>query len=276
MTFSIVARDGSAFGVAVASKFLAVGAVVPAARLGTGAVATQSYARVAYITELLSALARGESASRALAAATAQDAGAALRQVGVVGKRDAATFTGSQCLPWAGGLTGEAGGACYAIQGNLLMGPEVVAEMERAFLAAARLPFGQRLLESLLAGDAAGGDARGRESAALYAVAPGTGYDRSGVLADLRVDNHPEAPTELARIYDLHDLYFGMPHDPQQLVGDLELEVRGLLDTLGITGGATADDLARWASTANLENRLSATGIDARVLSELRRAHQAR
>lgn len=275
MTFSIVAREGRAFGVAVASKFLAVGGVVPAARLGTGAIATQSYARVSFKADLLSHLARGNSASRALAAVTADDLEAMKRQVGVVGSKDAATFTGSGCHPWAGGTSGEGSNgddSAYAIQGNVLTGPEVIAEMERAFLDSAGQSFTRRLLASLMAGDAAGGDSRGRQSAALYAVAPKAGYDRSGVLADLRVDDNSDAINELARIHDLHELYFGAPEDVQPLIGDLELEVRSRLDGLGYRGRPLADDLALWAGEANLETRLTRDGIDGRVLEELRKA----
>lgn len=272
MTFSIVAREGEAFGVAVASKFLAVGSVVPGARLGVGAVATQSFARVAYVPELLAAMSAGASAGDALAAAVTTDPLRAERQVGVVGARGAAaSYTGDGCLAWAGGVCGEAGGAAYAIQGNILVGPQVVAEMERAFVGSAGEPFARRLLAALLAGDAAGGDARGRQSAALCAVAPGAGYDASGVLADLRVDEHPDAPTELARILDLHELYFGGPEGVQPLAGELGDEVRGLLDRVGVRGGDVVEDLARWAGEVNLEMRLTSDGIDRRVLDELRR-----
>ena len=272
MTFSIVARQGTAYGVAVASKFLSVGSVVPAVRLGTGAAATQAMARIAYKNEVLSALARGATAGRALAAATADDLAAAHRQVGVVGPKDAATFTGSECLPWAGGLTGELEGTAYAIQGNLLVGRAVIEAMEAAFVAGADQPFTRRLVAALLAGDEAGGDARGRQSAALYAVAPRAGYDRSGVLADLRVDDHEQAPQELARIHDLHDLYFGGPEGVQPLLGALEREVRAALDGLGFVGGSTAADLERWIGVVNLETRHSRDGIDARVLAHLRAA----
>ena len=272
MTFSIVARHGDAYGVAVASKFLSVGAVVPGARSGVGAVATQSFARVAYIGDLLAALATGADAATALAAATAADDLRDERQVGVVGAHDAATFTGSGCTPWAGGTTGSGEGTAYAIQGNILAGPQVVRDMEQAWLGSVGQEFTTRLLLTLLAGDSAGGDARGRQSAAMYAVQPGSGYDACGVLADLRVDDHPDAPTEMARIHELHTLYFGRPEGVQPLAEELDAEVRRRLDGLGFTGGRTADDLARWAGAVNLEMRLSPDGIDRRVLVELRNA----
>ncbi len=272
MTFSIVARQGNAYGIAVASKFLAVGSVVPGARLGVGAVATQSFARVAYIPELLESLASGQDAAAALQSRTAADDLRAERQVGVVGSQDAATFTGSGCMPWAGGVCASGDDTAYAIQGNILVGPEVVRDMEAAWLGSAGQGLTSRLLVALLAGDAAGGDARGRQSAALYAVEPGEGYDASGVLADLRVDDHPSAPTELARIHELHTLYFGRPEGVRPLAGDLGAEVRRRLDALGLSGGETAEDLARWAGEVNLEMRLSPDGIDRRVLVELRAA----
>ncbi len=275
MTFSIVATDGAAYGVAVASKFLAVGAVVPGARHGVGAVATQSFAKVSYIADLLDALSDGESAGAALARLTAADERREERQVGVVGPTDEATYTGSECTTWAGGVTGRSGATAYAIQGNVLTGPDVVRSMERAWVAADGEPFTRRLVTALLAGDAAGGDRRGRQSAALYAVRAGAGYDASGVLADLRVDDHAEAPAELARLVDLAELYFGGPEDVQPLAGPLADEVRTRLASLGRHRASLAEDLADWAGEVNLEMRLSRDGIDRRVLEELRRSTTA-
>ena len=272
MTFSIVARQGEAYGVAVASKFLAVGAVVPAARLGVGAVATQSYARVAYLDELLGRLAAGERADEALAAATALDDGRETRQVGVVGVGSVATFTGSECNPWAGGVAADGGDTAYAIQGNILTGPEVVQAMERAWNDSAGQPLARRMLTALAAGDAAGGDSRGRQSAALYAVEPGAGYDACGVLADLRVDDHPDPVTELARLHSDWEMYFGKPEDVQPLQGELADEVRSRLAAAGHDDEDLATALADWAGTANYEARLSPEGIDRRVLEALRAA----
>jgi uncharacterized Ntn-hydrolase superfamily protein len=273
MTFSIVARDGDAWGVAVASKFLAVGSIVPEVRLGTGAVATQAWGRVAYRAEILDALAAGSMTADALAAALAADDGRKDRQLGVVGTDGAATHTGADCMPWAGGLTGGDATTAYAIQGNILSGPEVLDEMERAWLQSAGRPLDHRLLDALLAGDAAGGDSRGRQSAALLARAPGAGYDRSGILADLRVDDHADAPVELARVHELHTLYFGAPEGVRPLEGHLRAEVRDLLGSLGRGGDATLEaDLEAWMGEVNLETRHSPGGVDARVLEELRRA----
>jgi uncharacterized Ntn-hydrolase superfamily protein len=278
MTFSIVARQGEAYGVAVASKFLAVGAVVPAARIGVGAVATQSYARVAYLQELLERLAAGEPAPAALEAATALDDGRQTRQVGLVGTGSAATFTGSECNPWAGGVARDDGDTAYAIQGNILTGPEVVEAMERAWHDSAGRGLARRLIAALTAGDAAGGDSRGRQSAAMYAVEPGAGYDGCGVLVDLRVDDHADPVPELGRLLDDWEMYFGKPEDVQPLKGDLATEVAERLARAGHPvaeyGRDGASDLATaladWAGEANYEARLSPDGIDARVLAALR------
>jgi uncharacterized Ntn-hydrolase superfamily protein len=272
LTFSIVARQGEAYGVAVASKFLAVGAVVPAARTGVGAVATQSYARVAYLEELLGRLGTGEAAGEALAAATALDEGRETRQVGVVGVGSAATFTGSECNGWAGGLARDDGDTAYAIQGNILTGPEVVEAMERAWHDASGEPLARRLLAALVAGDAAGGDSRGRQSAAVYAVEPGSGYDACGVLADLRVDEHPDPVSELTRLLAEWEMYFGRPEDVQPLAGALADEVRRRLAAAGYADDDVAKALADWAGNANYEARLSPDGIDRRVLEALRAA----
>ena len=210
MTFSIVARsaDGGALGVAVASKFLGAGAAVPAALADVGAVATQSYANLAYRPQALALLSTGVTAAGTVAALLAGDPGPVdHRQVGVVGATgDGATFTGGACHDWAGGAAGDG----YAIQGNMQAGPAVVADMRAAWLAGdqvSRLAY--RLLAALRAGDLAGGDRRGRQSAALLVVSRGMGYGgTSDVVVDLRVDDHPDPVTELARLLEMHTLYF--------------------------------------------------------------------
>ncbi|HYN66740.1 MAG TPA: DUF1028 domain-containing protein [Ornithinibacter sp.] len=272
MTFSIAAHDGDAWGVAVASKFLAVGSVVPAVRPGVGAVATQSLARVAYLDEVLDALAAGAEVGAALQDAVAADEGRALRQVGAVGATGAATFTGDGCFAHAGGVAAGGEHTAYAIQGNILTGPQVIEAMEAAWLASAGQRLDHRLIATLLAGDDAGGDSRGRQSAAILAHAPGAGYDGCGVLADLRVDDHPDAPRELARLHDLSTLLFGGPEDVDPLEGDLREEVGALLAGLGRGGPDVEGALGAWMSEVNLENRHSPGGIDARVLEELRAA----
>jgi uncharacterized Ntn-hydrolase superfamily protein len=159
----------------------------------------------------------------------------------------------------------------YAIQGNILTGPEVVAAMERTWLDSVGASLTDRLIAALLAGDEAGGDSRGRQGAALYAVAPGAGYDGCGVLADVRVDDDPAAPRELACLLLLNDLMFGAPEDVRPLSGTLAEEVGGRLGTLGYAGDV-AVALAAWASEQNYETRLSPDGIDAKVLAALRDA----
>ncbi|MEU8228709.1 DUF1028 domain-containing protein [Actinoplanes sp. NPDC048967] len=280
MTFSVVARaaDGGALGVAVASKFLGAGAAVPAALADVGAVATQSYANLAYRPQALALLATGVPAAETVAGLIAADAGPVdHRQVGVVGSQGpGATFTGSACHDWAGGVAGDG----FAIQGNMLAGPQVVEQMRQAWLAGtAQTRLAYRLLDALRAGDEAGGDRRGRQSAALLVVAKGQGYGgTSDVVVDLRVDDHPDPVAELTRLLELHTLYFERP-DPATLLdldGDLGTEVRDRLAVLGHPAGPAAADLdealASWAGVANLEERIVAGRIDPLVLEQLRNA----
>jgi uncharacterized Ntn-hydrolase superfamily protein len=276
MTFSIVARsaDGKAVGVAVASKFLGVGAAVPAALADVGAVATQSYANLAYKPQALALLGTGTAAAETVKALVAADAGpVGHRQVGVVAPEGpGATFTGDSCHPWAGGVSGDG----YAIQGNMLAGPQVVAEMETTWLAGAgedRLAY--RLLAALRAGDLAGGDRRGRQSAALLVAARGMGYGgTSDVWVDLRVDDHPDPVSEMARLLALHTLYFERP-DPATLVpltGETAAEVRDRLAEAGYADEDLDEALASWAGVENLEERIVAGAIDPLVLDWLRAA----
>jgi uncharacterized Ntn-hydrolase superfamily protein len=277
MTFSIVARstDGRSHGVAVASKFLAVGAAVPAAAADVGALATQSYANLAYRPQGLALLRTGVSAAGVVAGLTAADEGRATRQLGVVGAHgDGATFSGAECHAWAGGVAGDG----YAIQGNILTGPDVVDRMQQAWLDGADQPrLARRLLAALRAGDEAGGDRRGRQSAALLVVAKGMGYGgTSDVVVDLRVDDHPDPIGELARLLDLHTLYFDKadPADLLPLDGELATEVRDRLGALGHTGdsipGGLDAALGDWAGIENLEERIVAGWIDPLVLAHLR------
>ncbi len=279
MTFSIVGRsaDGSSLGVAVASKFLAVGAAVPAAEAGVGAIATQSYANLAYRPDGLAMLRTGRSAPDTLAALTAADDRRAERQAGIVDREGrSASFTGEECNAWAGGRTGPD----YALQGNILTGPEVVAAMESAWLTSDRdAPLGRRLLAALTAGDEAGGDRRGRQSAALFVVSSGGGYGGgSDVYADLRVDDSANPVPELVRLLGLHDLFFGQP-DPETLrplEGKLLDEVNGLLVQVGHPpagddAGAVRAALWDWAGVENLEERVpDSPVIDPVVLDVLR------
>ncbi|PWJ26480.1 putative Ntn-hydrolase superfamily protein [Branchiibius hedensis] len=264
MTFSIVARDAATgdLGVAVASKFLAVGAAVPAARFGIGAVATQALCNTLYKRDGLARLAEGLSASDALAALTAADDRRETRQAGMVDSRGgSATFTGTSALPWAGGRTGPN----VAIQGNILTGPDVVDAMYDEWLATEDLPLVQRLLRSLEAGDVAGGDSRGRQSAALLVVSKTGSYTPGDdVIYDLRVDDHVAPIPELARLLQVHDLLFGESTDLLPLDGELADEVATRLSALGYA------DLDTWAGVENLELRLHPGQIDVIVLGQLR------
>jgi uncharacterized Ntn-hydrolase superfamily protein len=280
-TFSIVAIDPATgeLGVAVASKFLAVGAVVPWARAGVGAVATQSYANVSYGPTGLELMAAGYSAGETLARLLADDPERELRQVGIVDARGGtATFTGSACHAWAGGRTGPG----YAVQGNILTGPEVVDAMAHAF-ETTEGPLAARLLAALAAGDAAGGDRRGKQSAALLVVKERGGYggytDR---FIDLRVDDHPEPVAELQRLYGIWRLYFEKPkpEDRLPLEGAVLVELQELMRALGYYQGpvhgqwdeATRRAYATLIGNENFEERipLDADWIDRAVLEYLR------
>ena len=264
MTFSIAAADpsGGDWGVAVASKFPAVGVVVPWARADVGAVATQSYANTSFGWRGLDLMAEGASAEQALEALLGDDDDREQRQVGLVdGRARAATFTGSGCMPWAGGRTGDD----YACQGNILVGPEVVDAMADAF-EGAEGDLVDRLLSALLAGDAAGGDRRGRQSAALVVARAEGGYggytDR---YVDLRVDDHPDATRELARLFEVWDRDMLIRNDPllpadAALVSDLQrrLAALGRFDG-GPTGRydeETRQAIADFAGEQNLEGKL--------------------
>lgn len=216
MTFSIVACDleEQAWGVAVASKFPAVGAVVPFAQAQVGAVATQSFANTSFGPRGLELMSEGCSAQEALDKLLKDDSARELRQVGLVdSKGGSVTFTGCGCFPWAGGISGKG----YAIQGNILANSKVVPAMEKAFLKAkGNLP--ARLHAALLAGDRAGGDKRGRQSAAIYVVKPKAGY--GGYLdrwLDYRVDDHEDPVPRLAELLELHELYFGKSPESERL-----------------------------------------------------------
>lgn len=207
-TFSIVGFDPETkeWGVAVQSKFVAVGAVCPWAKAGVGAISTQSYANTSFGPRGLELLAAGKSAQEVLDILLASDPGREKRQVGIVDSRgNAATFTGSECHDWAGGVTGEN----YTAQGNILVSEKTVQAMARTF-ETSEGPLAERLLAALEAGQNAGGDARGQQAAALLVVQEGAGYGGfNDVKIDLRVDDHPTPITELQRIYQVHRAVFG-------------------------------------------------------------------
>lgn len=269
MTFSIVARSahGESWGVAVASKFLAVGSAVPAAVAGVGALATQADANVAYKGLALSHLDDGATAPVALQRLVEEDPGHPHRQVGIVDlDGTAASHTGAECIPWAGGLTGDG----YAIQGNCLAGSEVVEEMERAWLESdAAAPLQERLMAALVAGDDAGGDRRGRQSAAILVVRDEAGYGgRDDIAVDLRVDDHEAPITELQRLLDLHRLYLTASTEAEKVVVDPPL----LEELQTFAAAAGHRDFATWVGTENYEMRVAPdlSWIDRRILAIVR------
>jgi uncharacterized Ntn-hydrolase superfamily protein len=277
-TFSIVAFDPEtdSLGVAVQSKFLAVGSVVPWASAGIGAVATQAMANYNYGPNGLELMARGETADDTIEELISADEDREYRQIGVVdaGGR-AATFTGSECFEWAGGVTGEH----YAAQGNILVGGETVEAMARTYTET-RGDLGARLLAALDAGQVAGGDSRGKQSAALLVVREGGGYggdnDR---VADLRVDDHPDPIRELMRIRDLHTLYFGetKPEDVVGIEGNVRTTVADALLLSGyirepdIEDDELFDALSAYIRTENFEEREQERGyLDRAVLEYMK------
>ncbi|MEU4532141.1 DUF1028 domain-containing protein [Micromonospora ureilytica] len=274
MTFSLVARsaDGRLHGVAVASKFLAAGALVPAAAAEVGALATQAHVNLAYRPQGLTLLRTGVAAADVVAGLIAADPEREHRQLGVVGASGTgANWTGPACHPWAGGRTGDG----WAAQGNVLTGPEVVDALGAAWQAGTVLPFAERLVAALRAGDEAGGDRRGRQSAGLLVVERGGGYGgTSDVVVDLRVDDHPDPVVELGRLLTVHTMLFGRP-DPATLLdlsGAVAAEVAALLGALGhsVHEDGTEAALISWAGLENLEERLVPGRIDPVVLTHLR------
>jgi uncharacterized Ntn-hydrolase superfamily protein len=267
-TYSIVACDLEAreWGVAVQSKFLAVGSVVPWAEAEVGAIATQALANVAYGPKGLALLREGLSAEDAVARLTEADGGRDDRQLGVVDAAGrAATYTGSACLDWAGGVTGEG----YAAQGNILVSAETVDAIADNYEQTAGSPLAERLLDCLAAAQAAGGDRRGQQAAGLLVVERNGGYaGLSDVLVDLRVDDHPRPIEELRRIYALHQAIFGKTPKEEWIPVDETLR-REIADRLGRLGYSSLDD---WAGVENLEERVDGMdAVDPVVLDELRR-----
>ena len=276
-TFSLVACDAERgeWGVGVASRFLAVGALSAWARPEVGAIATQSWIKASYGPEGLELLARGTSAPEALERLLAQDDGREKRQVGIVdGQGRTATYTGSACLGWAGDRTG----ASYAAQGNMLVSEATLAALAAAFEASSGSPLAERLLAALRAGQDAGGDRRGQQAAALRVVRRGGGYLGADIAVDLRVDDHARPIDELARLYGLHQLYFGSTPLEEWLVVDRACrgELGERLARLGYASGDLAADLDTWAGVENLEERVRGIErIDPVVLGELRRQDES-
>jgi uncharacterized Ntn-hydrolase superfamily protein len=265
-TFSIVAcdLDEHTWGVAVASKFPAVGAVVPWAQADAGAVATQAYANTSFGPRGLELMASGVSAVEALSRFLSNDEDRVQRQVGVVDANGlAATFTGSQCFEWAGGSAGPG----YAIQGNILAGEQVITAMEKAFVGMkGSLPY--RLYAALLAGDRSGGDRRGRQSAAIYVAKPNGGYggytDR---WIDYRVDDHEDPVRHLGELLEMHELYFGVSDKKDRLAlnGEPVQQLQEIMIRLGYLAGSADgiyDELTKIAlrtftGNENFEERIN-------------------
>jgi uncharacterized Ntn-hydrolase superfamily protein len=273
-TYSIVACDlaSGQWGVAVQSKFLAVGSVVPWAEPHVGAIATQSYANPRYGPDGLALLREGRTAEEVVEALTSADEGRDERQLGIVdGAGRAATFTGAGCHEWAGGRTGDG----YAAQGNILVSGATVDALGATFESNSHLELAERLIECLAAAQAAGGDRRGQQSASLLVVEKDAGYAKlSDTIVDLRVDDHERPITELRRLHSLHEELFGATPREDWLDVDDELreELRERLERLGYDG-----DLAKafgdWAGAANLEERVEGVAqVDPIVLEALRRA----
>lgn len=247
------------------SKFLAVGSVVPWAKPLVGAVATQAWANPRYGPEGLALLDAGATAADAVAELTGRDEGRARRQLGVVdGRGEAAAYTGDECSAWAGHRTGRG----YAAQGNILVSSHTVDALAETFEATAGRTLGERLLDCLDAAQAAGGDRRGQQSAALLVVGPEQGYaGLSDVVVDLRVDDHDRPLSELRRLYGIHQELFGRTPRSEWLPveGALRREIAERLARLGF------DRLEDWAGVENLEERVDGDDlVDPVVLQRLR------
>ena len=270
-TYSIAACDLEAgqWGVATQSKFLAVGSVVPWAEPKVGAIATQAYANPRYGSDGLKLLQDGLSAEEVVERLTSADEGRDQRQLGVVDREGrSASFTGAECLEWAGGRTGP----CYSAQGNILVSAETVDAIAETF-ESSRGTLTERLLDCLDAAQAAGGDRRGQQSAALLVVEEDGGYAQlSDTVVELRVEDHERPLEELRRIYRLHEALFGeTPRDEWLTVDDaLATELRERLARLGYDGDLE-DAFNRWSGNVNLEERVDGVAeIDPVVLQELR------
>lgn len=281
-TFSLVAFDPKTkdLGVAVESKFVAVGSVVPWAQAGIGAVATQSHANTAYGPKALRMMRRGIPPKEVLQRLIKGDKGRAQRQVGIVDARGrAAAYTGKECFAWAGHVVGRG----YAAQGNILAGEDVVRSLARAFeTTAGDLP--PRLLAALSAGQDAGGDRRGQQSAALLVVREGGGYaglnDR---WIDIRVDDHPSPIEELIRLFNIYDVTLLSREDPTDVVEmtrEVAREFQAGLTSLGfyrgpVTGtwdAASKAAFTAWMEVSNFENKLR---DDGKVWGSVYRAFRA-
>jgi uncharacterized Ntn-hydrolase superfamily protein len=280
MTFSIVGFDPieKEWGIAVQSKFLGVGSVVPWAKAGAGAVATQSYANTAYGPKALRLMEQGKSAQETLELLLADDPDREMRQVGLIdASGNPATFTGKACFDWAGGVTGTH----FAAQGNILVDEETVQAMARVFKET-NGTLADKLLASLDAGQEAGGDSRGKQSAALYIVKEKGGYGSfNDRYIDLRVDDHHDPIKELIRIYQLQQLYFA-PSKPERIAeieGDVKDELIHHLTRLSYLSSELQNNeeivkaLTAYIHTENFEMREQRSGfIDLEVFEFMKKS----
>jgi uncharacterized Ntn-hydrolase superfamily protein len=276
-TFSIVARNASTgdFGIAVASKFLAVGSAVGYAEANVGAVATQSYANTSYGPRTLAGLKAGLTLEGIHQSFAATDDSHNLRQYGLVdAKGNSITFTGKDCFPWAGGIAKKN----LAIQGNILAGPQVVEKMLETY-ETSQLAFPEKLLAALQAGDDAGGDKRGKQSAALLVVRDKGGYGGfDDKMIDLRVDDHKQPVPELSRLLGLYHLYFDKPLQENilNITGEIAERLTSILVKSGYLaaaqpwGEASEKVLQSLAGVENVEERMLEAGkVDRLVLEHL-------
>ena len=265
MTFSIVAYDpkNNEWGVAVQSKFVAVGSIVPYAKAKVGAIATQAYANTSYGPNGLALLEKGLTAEETIQRLIKDDEKKEERQVGIVDSfGNAASFTGSECFEWAGHIVGKD----FSCQGNILVSEEVVKAMAKAF-ETTRGDLIDKLFAVLDAGQEAGGDRRGRESAAILIVKEKGAYDGgTDNYINIRVDEHPTPIKELKKVFEIYDMCLLLRDDPKDLVklkGDKVKIVKERLKLDGFYEGAIDDKydevtkkaLRDWLGTNNLEVR---------------------
>jgi uncharacterized Ntn-hydrolase superfamily protein len=264
-TFSIVARDpiNGDLGVIVQSKFPAVGSVVSWAKANIGAIATQAWANVGYGPNGLTLLQNGNSASETLDSLLSADEGKEHRQIGIVdAKGQAVAHTGTECMEWAGHIVGDG----FTCQGNILAGEDVVVDMADAF-ENTQGDLIDKLFAGLIAGQAAGGDRRGMQSAAILVVREGGGYEGGNDrYVDVRVDEHPNPIDELVRIFNIYDMTLLNREDPSTLIkieGDLLAIIQDALVTLGLLEQAHSNEfddktqsaLTEWININNFENK---------------------
>ncbi|MGI2327542.1 DUF1028 domain-containing protein [Planococcus sp. YIM B11945] len=277
-TFSIVGADPETgeVGVAVQSKFLAVGAVVPWAKANVGAVATQSWANTSFGPKGLALLESGLSPEEVIEKLTADDPGKNLRQVAVINHKGVASaFTGEECFDWAGHKVGKH----HSAQGNILVSEETVTAMSETF-EAAEGSLAERLLAALASAQRAGGDSRGKQSAAIYVLQEGAGYGGyNDVKVDLRVDDHPEPIEELQRLYELHKLFNTPTEETAPIEGDVFEEIKQQLVKHGFLNsphqesyeGEVKEALKAFTLGENFDDRWSEEAeIDVKVLEFLR------